>query len=134
MSKNLNNFNCDCKNLCFCGNKCDCNPINLETIEEAKKNMIKEEPLEDLMGFFKIFGDITRIKILWALNTTEMCVSDISVLLNMSKSSISHQLKYLKKYNAVKSRKEGKIVYYSIESTQIKYIFKNGLQHTQNYK
>ena len=79
--------------------------------------------------FFKIFGDSTRIKILWALDRAEMCVCDLAVLLNMTKSAVSHQLKTLRQEKLVKYRKEGKIVYYSLEDDHVKVILEVGLEH-----
>lgn len=77
------------------------------------EKMPQEETLYDLAELFKVFGDSTRIKILWALDEAEMCVCDIAFLLNMTQSAISHQLRVLKQAELVKSRREGKIVFYS---------------------
>ncbi|KJR46489.1 Cadmium efflux system accessory protein [Desulfosporosinus sp. I2] len=91
--------------------------------------MPMEENLYDLAELFKVFGDSTRIKILWALVEAEMCVCDIAVLLNMTQSAISHQLRVLKQARLVKYRKDGKIVFYSLEDEHIKQIFDQGLIH-----
>jgi ArsR family transcriptional regulator len=91
--------------------------------------MPEEEKLYDLADFFKVFGDSTRIKILWALTQSEMCVCDLAVLLNMTKSSISHQLKILKQSRLVKYRKDGKMVFYSPCDFHIQKIFKCGVEH-----
>ncbi|MFA5137405.1 MAG: metalloregulator ArsR/SmtB family transcription factor, partial [Patescibacteria group bacterium] len=91
--------------------------------------MPQEETLYDLAELFKVFGDSTRIKILWALDEAEMCVCDIAFLLNMTQSAISHQLRVLKQAELVKSRREGKIVFYSIEDEHVKQIFDQGLIH-----
>jgi len=91
--------------------------------------MPNEEVLFNLAELFKIFSDSTRVKILWALDESELCVCDISVLLNMTQSAISHQLKVLKQVNLVKSRREGKIVYYSLSDDHVKNIFNQGMIH-----
>ena len=89
----------------------------------------QEETLYDLAELFKVFGDSTRIKILWALDEAEMCVCDIAFLLNMTQSAISHQLRVLKQAELGKSRREGKIVFYSLEDEHVKQIFDQGLIH-----
>jgi ArsR family transcriptional regulator len=91
--------------------------------------MPEEDELYDLSDFFKVLGDSTRAKIIWALDESEMCVCDIAVLLNMTKSAISHQLKALKAANLVKYRKEGKVVFYSLTDDHVKEIFEKGLEH-----
>ncbi|PKM56023.1 MAG: transcriptional regulator [Firmicutes bacterium HGW-Firmicutes-5] len=91
--------------------------------------MPSEENLYDLAELFKVFGDTTRIKILWALVESEMCVCDIAVLLNMTHSAISHQLRVLKQARLVKKRKAGKVVFYSLDDGHVKQIFDQGLIH-----
>ena len=109
--------------------RCDCNVIHEEIVNTVKAKMPKEEDLYDLAELFKIFGDSTRIKILWALDEAEMCVCDLAVLLNMTQSAISHQLRVLKQARLVKNRRDGKIVFYSLEDEHIKQIFDQGLIH-----
>jgi ArsR family transcriptional regulator len=109
--------------------RCDCNVIHQDIVVKVKENMPDEENLFDLAELFKVFGDTTRIKILYALATSEMCVCDIAVLLNMTQSSISHQLRVLKQAKLVKYRKEGKIVFYSLDDEHVKMIFDQGLLH-----
>ena len=108
---------------------CDCTIIHEEIIETVKNEMPEEEVLYDLAELFKVFGDTTRVKILCALFESEMCVCDISALLNMSQSAISHQLRVLKSAKLVKNRKDGKVVYYSLDDEHIKHIFDQGLAH-----
>lgn len=108
---------------------CDCNAIHIEVIEQVKREMPDIEELYDLAELFKIFGDSTRIRILWALDASEMCVCDIAVLLDMTKSAVSHQLRILKQVRLVKYRKEGKTVYYSLDDEHVKHIFEQGLIH-----
>ncbi len=110
---------------------CECNAVHQDVIEFARANMPEEETLYDLAELFKVFGDTTRVKILCALFESEMCVCDISLLLNMTQSSISHQLRVLKNAKLVKNRKEGKSVYYSLNDDHIKHIFEQGLDHVR---
>lgn len=109
--------------------RCDCDVIHDDIVNQVKDKMPQEETLYDLAELFKVFGDSTRIKILWALDESEMCVCDISVLLNMTQSAISHQLRVLKQADLVKNRKAGKVVYYSLNDDHIKQIFEQGLIH-----
>ena len=108
---------------------CDCDVIHRDVVESAQKQMPQDEKLLDLAEFFKVFGDSTRIRILWALEDREMCVCDIAYLLNMTQSAISHQLRSLKQVNLVKNRREGKVVYYSLKDEHIKQIFDIGMEH-----
>lgn len=109
--------------------RCDCNVIHEDIVNQVRDKMPQEESLYDLAELFKVFGDSTRIRILWALHETEMCVCDIAVLLNMTQSAISHQLRVLKQANLVKNRKEGKVVYYSLVDDHVREIFDQGLIH-----
>lgn len=109
--------------------KCECTVIHEDIVNQVKMKMPEEECLYDLAELFKVFGDTTRIKILWALAESEMCVCDIAVLLNMSQSAISHQLRVLKQTRLVKNRREGKVVYYSLDDAHVKEIFEQGLIH-----
>ena len=109
--------------------RCDCNVIHEDVVNQVREKMPQEENLCDLAELFKVFGDSTRVKILWALNEAEMCVCDIAVLLNMTQSAISHQLRVLRQATLVKNRKEGKVVYYSLDDDHIKHIFDQGFIH-----
>ena len=106
---------------------CECTVIHQEVIDKIK--LPEEELLYDLGDFFKILGDSTRIKILSALFQSEMCVCDIAALLGMTQSAIPHQLRVLKQGRLVKHRKEGKVVYYSLDDDHIKHIVDQGLTH-----
>lgn len=106
---------------------CECTVIHQEVIDKIK--LPEEELLYDLGDFFKILGDSTRIKILSALFQSEMCVCDIAALLGMTQSAIFHQLRVLKQGRLVKHRKEGKVVYYSLDDDHIKHIVDQGLTH-----
>lgn len=108
---------------------CDCEVIHADVVDSVKSKMPDEYELYDLSDFFKVLGDSTRAKIMWALDEHEMCVCDLAVLLNMTKSAISHQLKSLKQANLVKYRKDGKVVFYSLSDDHVKEIFEKGLEH-----
>lgn len=114
--------------------RCDCEVIHEDTVKRVQGKMPLEENLYDLAELFKVFGDSTRIKILWALDEAEMCVCDIAVLLKMTQSAISHQLRLLKQADLVKSHREGKIVYYSLEDEHVRQIFDQGLIHISEEK
>lgn len=109
--------------------KCDCNVIHVDIVENVKANMPEDEELCDLSDLFKVFSDSTRIKVICALFNSEMCVCDIAYLLGMKQSAISHQLKILRQAKLVKPRREGKVVYYSLDDDHIKGIFNMGLMH-----
>ena len=115
-------------------NRCECDCIHEDIVGKGKNKMPEDEKLYDLAELFKVFGDTTRIKIIYALFEEEMCVCDIADLLNMTQSAISHQLRVLKQARLVKFRKEGKIVYYSLDDNHINQIFNCGLCHIEeNY-
>ena len=109
--------------------KCDCDIIHKEVVNMVRSRMPMEETLYDLAEFFKVFGDSTRIRILWALSESEMCVCDIANLLNMTQSAISHQLRVLKQAALVKYRRDGKVVYYSLDDEHVKQIIGQGMAH-----
>ena len=100
-----------------------------ELLKKIKKDMPADEQLQDLGDLFKVFGDTTRIKIMYALYEGEMCVCAISELLNMTQSAISHQLKTLKDANLVSARREGKEMYYSLSDEHVKSIIAEGFEH-----
>lgn len=108
---------------------CSCNIIHKDVVEEVKEKLPEEEILYDLAELFKVFGDSTRIKIICSLFESEMCVCDLSALLNISQSAISHQLRVLKSARLVKFRRAGKVIYYSLDDEHIKQIFDAGLHH-----
>jgi ArsR family transcriptional regulator len=108
---------------------CDCNVIHQDVVDKVSKLMPEEKSLYDLAELFKVFGDTTRVKILNALFHSELCVCDIANLLNMKQSAISHQLRILKNTRLVKFRRDGKIVYYSLDDEHIMSIFDSGFAH-----
>ena len=105
--------------------------LNQKVIRKVDEQMPPMEELEDLEEFFKVFGDVTRLKILIALRCSEMCVYDIAALLNMSQSAISHQLRVLKQLDLVKNRREGKTIFYSLADDHIMTILSQGLDHIE---
>ena len=108
---------------------CDCDVIHEDKVHEAKKTMLDEDKLLMISDFYKALSDSTRLKIVNLLEKNELCVCDISVLLNMTKSAVSHQLKNLKDMNLVKSRKSGKEVMYTLADEHVKEVFDISYEH-----
>ena len=100
----------------------------LEKIRDGQENL---EDLEKLSNLFKSVADLTRVRILFVIKDRELCVYDISSVLGMTQSAVSHQLKLLRLSNLVKSRKDGKEVYYSLSDDHVKYLFTIGLDHVR---
>lgn len=128
-----------CKRRCIKLNRqnlelCSCNILHSEAVNKVKEAMLPEESLYDLAELFKVFGDFTRIKIISVLLTSELCVCDIAHVLGMTQSAISHQLRILKQTRLVKYRKEGKVVFYSLDDEHIKDIFMMGFCHVSERK
>ena len=113
---------------------CDCNVIHQEVVDNTMKNMLEADTFNKLAEFFKIIGDTTRTKILFALDQNEMCVCDIANVLGMSKSSISHQLGTLRRSGIVKCRKVGKEVFYMLDDEHVKQVFEVGIEHIEHKK
>lgn len=107
--------------------KCETSCIHNQIVD--KGHIPDNEVLYDLAELFKVFGDLTRVRVLCVLFESEMCVCDIAQLLGMSQSAISHQLRVLKQASLVKYRRDGKTVYYSLADMHIKTIFHQGLEH-----
>jgi len=105
------------------------NIVDLDRVKNVNENISSQEDLYELADFFKVFADSTRMRILAALEIEELCVGDISYLLNMTQSAISHQLSVLKTNRLVKTRRDGKMIYYSLDDDHIKSIMKVGLTH-----
>ena len=113
---------------------CDCNIIHQEVVDKTLEKMPDGDLFNKLAEFFKILGDTTRARILFALDQNEMCVCDIANVLGMSKSSISHQLGTLRRSGVVKCRKEGKEVYYMLDDDHVKGLFELGIEHIEHKK
>ena len=111
---------------------CDCNMIHENVVKDTLSKMPEKKQKKKLAEFFKMIGDPTRTKILFALDQNEMCVCDIANVLGMTKSSISHQLATLKQSGIVKYRKEGKEVYYTLDDDHVQQVFEIAIEHIQH--
>ena len=105
--------------------------VDEDILKRIDEKMPPEEELQDLAEFFKVFGDGTRLKILYVLLSSEMCVYDIAMVLGMSQSAISHQLRVLKQMDLVKNRREGKTIFYSLADSHFVTILSQGLDHIE---
>ena len=103
--------------------------VHNEIVQQVNQDLPADEILYDLAELFKVFGDSTRIKILYALFEAEMCVCDIALLLGLSQSAISHHLRVLKSAKLVKYRREGKTVFYSLADDHVRRIIDQGMEH-----
>jgi len=108
---------------------CDAIFIHEDTIKEVQENLLKSKDLDHISKLFKAISDPTRIKILYALKYHELCVCDISVILNMTQSAISHQLKTLKDVDLVRTRKDGKTRFYRLADEHIHMLFSQAIEH-----
>ena len=109
--------------------RCNCSAIHEDIVAAVRKKIPNEESLLNLADLFKVFGDSTRIRIISALLLSRLCVCDLAALLKMSKSAISHQLRILRHTKLVKYRREGKVVYYTLDDKHVGAIFRQGLIH-----
>lgn len=112
-------------------NKCEVFHIHEDCVAAVASKMPSAETFELCASFFKALSDPTRTKIIWALNERELCVCDLSELLGMTPSAISHQLSGLKKARMVKSRKSGKEAFYSLADEHISAMLMSGIEHTE---
>ena len=110
---------------------CDCNEIHEDLLKIVNDTMPEETELYDLAELFKVFGDSTRIRILFVLFEAEVCVCDLAKVLNMTQSAISHQLRILKANKLVNSRREGKSVFYSLADGPVRTIIAQGREHIE---
>ena len=110
---------------------CDCNEIHEDLLKIVNDTMPEETELYDLAELFKVFGDSTRIRILFVLFEAEVCVCDLEKVLNMTQSAISHQLRILKANKLVNSRREGKSVFYSLADGHVRTIIAQGREHIE---
>ena len=115
-------YNVDC---------CDFIHAHEDVVERVRQELPGEDTLYDLTELFRIFGDSTRVRILYVLFEAEMCVCDIAALLGLTQSAVSHQLRALKNVRLVKSRREGKTVFYSLADDHVKTIIDQGLEHVR---
>ncbi|MCL1935707.1 MAG: metalloregulator ArsR/SmtB family transcription factor [Defluviitaleaceae bacterium] len=103
--------------------------VDPEKVDKIKKQMLADEVVYDVADFFKVFGDSTRLKILFALKEGELCVGDLSEVLNMNQSAVSHQLRLLRKHNLVKFRRSGKTVFYTLDDKHVETLLEQGFEH-----
>ncbi len=113
---------------------CDCNAVNLKLVEATLNAMPEENTFVSLACFYKMLGDATRCKIIFALLQNEMCVCDLANVLSMSKSAVSHQLGKMRNSGVVRCRREGKEVYYSLDDEHIAEIFTVTAEHIRHRK
>ena len=103
--------------------------VHENLVHQIEDGMPSEEIMQNLADFYKVFGDVTRIKILCVLFQSELCVCDLAEVVGMTQSAVSHQLRVLKQMKLVKNRREGKIVYYSLADAHIQSILNQGMEH-----
>ena len=113
--------------------QCEFLCVHEEVVSDVLRKMPSEETLFDLAEFFKVFGDSTRIRILYALRETELCVCDIASLLGLTQTAVSHQLRVLKNAKMVKARRNGKTVFYSLDDSHIHSILDMGICHLEEW-
>lgn len=109
--------------------QCVCGEKHAEFVEQLRQAMPAEELLYDMAELFKVFGDTTRVRILYALSEQELCVCDLADAISMTQSAVSHQLRILKQARLVRYRREGKIVYYTLADDHVHTIFDQALEH-----
>ena len=110
---------------------CECQEIHEDLLKIVNETMPDEEELYDLAELFKVFGDSTRIRILFVLFEAEVCVCDLAEALGMTQSAISHQLRILKQNKLVKNRREGKSIFYSLADEHVRTIIAQGCEHIE---
>ena len=111
--------------------KCEFMHIHDEVVDSIKDNMIDNQKINELGELYKVFGDPTRLKILYILSKHEVCVCDLASILSMTQSAISHQLKVLKDAKLIKFRKQGKSVFYSLLDNHVEMILNMGIEHIE---
>ena len=108
---------------------CDCDVIHEDVVENVKRQLPEEDFLYETADFFRVLGDSTRMRILFALDKSELCVCDLAYLLSMTKSAISHQLRVLRETSLVTARKSGKNVFYSLADDHVRDIIEKAFEH-----
>lgn len=108
---------------------CEIHEVHENLVHQIEDGMPSEEKIQNLADFYKVFGDVTRVKILCVLFQSELCVCDLAEVLEMTQSAVSHQLRVLKQAKLVKNRRDGKIVYYSLADAHIQSILNQGMEH-----
>lgn len=108
---------------------CQVKTIHKEVVEKVAESLPNSREFQAVSGFYKLFSDQSRLAIIWVLSEAEMCVCDICATLGMKQSAVSHQLNKLKLFRVVRSRREGKIIYYSLDDSHVKTILSIGFEH-----
>ena len=111
--------------------KCECRIIHDEKVKEARQKALGDLATDDLCQTFKALGDVSRLKILWALAHQEMCVCDLAALLGITESAVRHQLRLLRTLRLVKNRREGTILYYRLADDHVSQLIRIALDHIQ---
>lgn len=111
--------------------KCEARVIHIDKVEQARAGSLKDDELNNLSLLFKTFADPSRLRILMALGTQEMCVCDIAAFLDISESAVSHQLRYLRTMGLVTNRREGTVLYYRLTDFHVKELIDIGLEHVR---
>ena len=110
---------------------CEITQVHQGAVDQVRQVLPPDEVLSDLADLFKIFGDSTRIKILYALFESELCVNDIAQVVGISQSAVSHQLRVLKTSKLVKFRRDGKAIYYSLDDDHVRSMISLGMDHVE---
>jgi len=118
------------KGVIILNTECKCG-LHKDVAKRVKAKMLSDDLLFDIAEVFKIFGDSTRMKIIYALKLSELCVYDLAYITNSTQSAISHQLRILKQAKLVKSRKDGKVVFYSLKDEHVTKLFQIGREHVE---
>ena len=116
----------------ICQVNCQANIIHQKQVTQATENMPEERLVSEAAELFSMLGDNSRLRILQALNTTELCVCDLAAILNTSSSAVSHQLRLMRAKGLVRYRKEGKIAYYSLADNYVRVVLSNTFEHLNN--
>ena len=108
---------------------CELVCVHQDAVDEMQSHIPSPQQFSDMAGLFKLFGDATRVKILWSLSQRELCVCDLAALIGMNQSAVSHQLRILKQGRLVKSRREGKSIFYSLADGHVETVLAQGMEH-----
>ena len=117
------------KAKCLDGEDCQVRVIHLDRVEQARRDTVSEKEIERLSSIYKILGDPSRLKIVMALKNVEMCVCDLAAFLGLTESAVSHQLRRFRDLALVKSRREGQVIYYSLDDEHVAELLNIGLEH-----
>ena len=117
------------KARCLDGDDCQVRVIHLDRVERARSEAVPAKELNRLSSIYKVLGDPSRLKIVMALRNVEMCVCDLAAFVGLTESAVSHQLRRLKDLALVKSRREGQVIYYSLDDEHVAELLNVGLQH-----